>query len=121
MLAVKSPRLGLELHLDGRWLRLSDPVIEDYLRTLSESERGRLVDRAGGFEGRAEAQAQARRDAEARARAAEARVSVLEALVTKLTASDSVSHKPKWPTSGSLESGAASGTCLIASMNRLRI
>ena len=121
MLAVKSPRLGLELHLDGRWLRLWDPVIEDYLRTSSESERGRLVDRAGRFEGRAEAQAQARRDAEAHARAAEARVSVLEALVTKLTASDSVSHKPKWPTSGSLESGAASGTCLIASMNRLRI
>ena len=33
LLAVKSPRLGLELHSDGRWLRLWDPVVEDYLRT----------------------------------------------------------------------------------------
>ena len=52
-----------------------------------------MVKRAGGFEERAEAQA--RRDAEVRARAAEARVAELEALAAKLTASDSVCHKPK--------------------------
>ena len=33
LLAVKSPLLGLELHLDGRWLHLWDPVVEDYRRT----------------------------------------------------------------------------------------
>ena len=33
LLAVKSRPLGLELHSDGRWLRLWDPVVEDYLRT----------------------------------------------------------------------------------------
>ena len=61
LLAVKSRPSGLELHLDGRWLRLWDPVVEEYQRTLSESERERLVKRAGGFEERAEAQASARR------------------------------------------------------------
>ena len=119
LLAVKSPLLRLELHLDGQWLRLWDPVVEDYLSTLNESDRERLVERAGRFEEWAEAQG--RRDAEVRARAAEARVAVLEALTARLTASDSVSHKPKWPTSGSLEAGAASGTCFIASMYRLHI
>ena len=63
------------------------------MRTFNESERERLVERAGRFEERAEAQA--RLDAELRAREAEARVAELEALVAKLTASDSVSHKPK--------------------------
>ena len=79
LLAAKSSPLGLELHFNGCWLRLWDPVVEDYPRTLSESERERLVERAGGLEERA--QAQARRDAEVRARAAEARVAELEALV----------------------------------------
>ena len=94
-------------------------MVEDYPRTLSESEQERLVERAGGLEERAEAQA--RRDAEVRARASAARVAELEAPIAKLTASDSVSHEPKQPTFGSLEAGAASGTCLIASMNRLCI
>lgn len=59
LLAVNSRPSGLELHLDGRWLRLWDPVVEDYLRTSSGAERERLVKRAGGFEERAEAEAQA--------------------------------------------------------------
>ena len=46
LLAGKSPLLGSELHFDGRWLRLWDPVVEDYLRTSIESERERLVERA---------------------------------------------------------------------------
>ena len=49
---MKSPRVGLEMRFDGCWLRLRDPVVEDYPRTLSESERERLVERAGGLEER---------------------------------------------------------------------
>ena len=94
LLAVTSPQLGLDLHFDGRRLRLWDPVAAEYLRTLAESEKERLEERAQKLEERAgrlrerekrlqleirvEAEAQARREAEDRATADGARATAAE-------------------------------------------
>ena len=87
--SVYSPLLDLELHCDGKRLRLCRQSGGAYLRSPAESERerrkerigrleerkarlkerdGRLRERAGRFEaeGRAQAEAQARQEAEAR-------------------------------------------------------
>ena len=53
LLVVKSPLLGLDLHFDGRRLRLWDPVAGDYMRTGGESERELLKMRAISLEERA--------------------------------------------------------------------
>ena len=116
LLAVKSLHLGLELHLDGSWLRLWDPVVEDHLRTSSGAGTAGETSRRVRGGGSASFGATPRLVRERPEPAWQCWKHWF-----KLTASDSVSHKPKWPTSGGLGAGAASGTCCIASMNRLRI
>ena len=85
--SIHSDALGLDLRLDGERLRYFDPVGQEYLRNLLESEGGRLAERAGRREeqaGRLEEQASrleeraGRRQVEDRLAAAEARIAELE-------------------------------------------